>query len=224
MDSQQPGLKDSALYRIAGDVGFNARVEPIWYTFARLAPRMGILERWRQKRRVRRLVAVLDAGLRAQGVDPGGWDRREGGCLCNLRVAKMGLVGEFKAYLRSAVDSDAVRGWPHVMALRDRACYMLPHDFKAPLTVSPWRGEEAMPVSSAPAALRELEEINPRLRVDETFALRRMVDFLDASERDIQAYESRYGADEGFWPRFAFVLIRKLAGVSAERGLPAILA
>ncbi len=81
-----------------------------------------------------------------------------------------------------------------------------------------------MPVSSAPAALRELEEINPRLRVDETFALRRMVDFLDASERDIQAYESRYGADEGFWPRFAFVLIRKLAGVSAERGLPAILA
>jgi len=110
------------------------------------------------------------------------------------------------------------------MALRDRACYLLPHDFAKPMTVSPGSGEDTFPVLSAAAALRELDEVNRRLRIDETFALKKMVDFLDAAEKDIQLYESRFGSQEGFWPRFAYVLARKLADVSVQRGLPAIVA
>ncbi len=224
MEKENPRLKDSALYRIASDVGFNARVEPMWYTFSRLESRMGFLERWREKRRLRRLVAGINAGLKEQGASPGGWDERTGSCVCNLRVAKIGLMGEFKSYLRNVVDSEAVRGWPHLMALRDRACYLVPFDFGKPLAVSPGSGEDTVPVLGSGALRRELTEVNERLRIDETFALRKMVDFLDASERDIQMYESRFGAEEGFWPRFAFVLARKLADVSLERGLPAIVA
>jgi len=223
-DPNGPSPRDSALYRIAPDVGFNARVEPIWYTYTRLKGRMKFLERWGERRRLARLIAAVNAELRRQGVPPGDWDRRTGSCVCNLRVAKTGLVGEFRRHLRQTFGEEAARGWPHLMAVRDRACYLLPHDFPRPLAVSPGRGEETIPLASAPAALRELEEVNRRLRIDETFALKKMVDFLDATEKDIQLYESRFGAEEGFWPRFAFVLLRKLAEVSASRGLPAIVA
>jgi hypothetical protein len=224
MDKEPPRLKDSALYRIADDVGFNARVEPIWYTFSRLESRMGFMERWREKRRMRRLIANLNAGLKAQGVTPDGWDERTGSCVCNLRVAKTGLMGEFRNYLRNTLDSEAVKGWPHLMVLRDRACYILPHDFAKPMTVSPSSGEDTTPVLSAAAALRELDEVNRRLRIDETFQIKKMVDFLDAAGKDIQMYESRFGSQEGFWPRFAYVLARKLAEVCAQRGLPGIVA
>lgn len=227
MDKEDPPrLKDSALYRIADDVGFNARVEPMWYTFTRLESRRGFLERWREKRRMRRLISGINAGLKGQGVPGGGWEDRTGSCVCNLRVAKTGLMGEFRNYLRNSLDSEAVKGWPHLMAVRDRACYMIPHDFAKPMAVSPGSGEDTLPVVSAAAVLRELAEVNRRLRIDETFALARkkMVDFLDAAEKDIQMYESRFGAEEGFWPRFAYVLLKKLAEVSVERGLPAIVA
>ncbi len=224
MDKEAPRLKDSALYRIAGDVGFNARVEPMWYTFTRLQSRMGFLERWRERRRLRRLISGVNAGLKDQGVPPDGWEDRTGSCVCNLRVAKTGLMGEFRNYLRNTLDSEAVKGWPHLMGIRDRACYLLPHDFAKPMAVSPGSGEDTLPVVSAAAAQRELAEVNRRLRIDETFALKKMVDFLDATGKDIQMYESRFGAQEGFWPRFAYVLLKKLADVSADRGLPGIVA
>jgi hypothetical protein len=47
---------------------------------------------------------------------------------------------------------------------------------------------------------------------------------MDATERDIAIYEQRLGSQDGFWPKFAYVLIRKLADVSAEKKLPAIFA
>lgn len=218
------GPKDSALYRIAPDVGFNARVEPLWYTYTRLKDRMGFFERWRERRRLSRLISAVNAELKGQGVSPGDWDRRAGSCVCNLRVAKTGLIGEFRRHLRETLGEEVLRSWPHVLAVRDRACYLIPHDFPRPLAVSPGRGEETVPVSSSPAALRELEEVNRRWRIDETFALKKMVDFLDATEKDIQMYESRFGAEEGFWPRFAFVLLRKLTEVSVARGFPVIVA
>ena len=84
--------QDSAIYRIDRGVGFNARVEPFWYTFQRLAPRLGYLERWREKRRLRKVLVGIEEGLQAQGTDLPDWEGQEGGCVCNLRVAKGGLV------------------------------------------------------------------------------------------------------------------------------------
>jgi hypothetical protein len=72
--------------------------------------------------------------------------------------------------------------------------------------------------------LEELAQVNKKFRIDETFALKKMVDFMDATDRDISIYEQRLGSQDGFWPKFAYVLLKKLADVSAQKGLPAILA
>jgi len=70
----------------------------------------------------------------------------------------------------------------------------------------------------------ELGEINDRLHIDETFALKKMVDYLDATERDIALYESRLGTSEGFWAKFSYVLLKKLMDVSVEKKLPVLFA
>jgi hypothetical protein len=72
--------------------------------------------------------------------------------------------------------------------------------------------------------LEELSQINKKFRINETFAIKKMVDFMDATERDIGIYEQRLGSQDGFWPKFAYVLMKKLADVSVEKKLPAILA
>ena len=40
----------------------------------------------------------------------------------------------------------------------------------------------------------------------------------------LRFYEQRLGSQEGFWPKFAYVLIKKLADVSVDKKLPAIFA
>jgi len=216
-------LRDSALYRIAKDVGFNARVEPLWYTYRRLESGMGFFEKHRERRRLRRIVEGVNAGLRAAGAAVSAWDDRPGACVCNLRVAKIGLLRELKTYVEERSGADAPTRWPHVFALRDRPCLLVPLEFPRPLTADPGGREEPFPAASSMNARRELGEINERLRIDETFALKKMVDYLDATERDISIYESRFGTSEGFWPKFCYVLIKKIVDVSAEKGLPAIL-
>jgi hypothetical protein len=57
-----------------------------------------------------------------------------------------------------------------------------------------------------------------------TFAIKKMVDYMDATDRDIAIYEQRLGSHEGFWPKFAYVLIKKLADASVAKNLPAIFA
>ena len=199
-------------------LGFDGRVEPMWLSYAERRPTMGFLERWREKRRLGRIVGAIG---RAAGA-PEGWDLRPGGCACNLKVARMGLIKEFKSFVEGAVGADVAKGWPHHQALRDRPCYLLPFEFDAPVKVDPGGGEESIPVASAPRVRAELAAVNERLRIDETFAIKKMVDFLDATERDIAVYEKKLGTSEGFWAKFSYVLLKKLADASVEKKLPVI--
>lgn len=200
-------------------LGFDGRVEPMWLSYAERRPRMGFLERWREKRRLGRIVGAIG---RAAGA-PEGWDRAPGGCACNLKVARMGLIKEFKNLVQGVVDAETLKGWPHYQVVRDRPCYLVPLDFAQPVKVDPGGGEEPIPVASAVRVRAELAGINERLRIDETFAIKKMVDFLDATERDIAVYEKKLGTSDGFWAKFAYVLLRKLADVSVEKKLPAII-
>jgi hypothetical protein len=197
----------------AGVLGFEGRVEPLWLSYAERRADLGFFERWRENRRLKRIAASV---RRASGAPPG-WDRQAGGCACNLKVARMGLVKELKNFVQGAVEA------PHLQALRDRPCYLAPFEFAAPLRVDPGGGEEPVPVASAPRLRAELAEVNQKLRIDETFAIKKMVDFLDATEADIGIYEKRFGTAEGFWAKFAYVLLRKLSDASAEKKLPAVL-
>lgn len=215
MERPNRRLKDSTMYRIARDIGFNARVEPFWYSFERMRPRMGFFERWRERRRLKKLVASIRTQL-----GDGAWVERTGECVCNLRVAKLGLVAELQEYLRSNAPEDHVGQWKHLMAQRDRNAYLIPADFDEPFAV------EGVWVTSAPRVAGDLKEVNRLLRIDETFALAKAkkVDYLDATERDISSYESRFGSLEGFWAKFAYVLLKKLADTSLDKGMPAIFA
>jgi hypothetical protein len=214
--------EDSTLRRLEKGLGFNARVEPIWLSFNHAAPQLGFFERRREKKRLKRIIAAVNSGAGPAG-RASGWDTPSGECVCNLRVAKMGLIRELKTWVKNAPDGEAPPAWIHLEALRDRPCMMVPAAFDSPLKVDPGSGEEPFPVSSSLKLQEELSAINQRFRIDETFALKKMVDYLDATERDISIYESRYGMSEGFWAKFAYVLLKKLADVSAEKRLPVLL-
>lgn len=219
-------VKDSTLYRIARDVGFNARVEPIWYSYGRLRARMGFFERWREKRRIRKLLSAVGTELRARGANPNGWEDRPGECVCNLRVARAGLVAELQNYLRDRLSPEEFAPWKHLMAQRDRNAYILPVDFADPFDLPSKEGPGPTGFTSARRVAANLVEVNRALRIDETFALAKAkkVDYMDATERDISAYESRFGTMEGFWAKFAYVLLKKLSETAIEKKLPVIFA
>jgi hypothetical protein len=223
----QPGAgqkPETTFYRTQQGAGFNARVEPVWHTFSQLSPTLGFFDRRRERSKVQRVVDSIKKGIVGQKADPAGWDKSPGDCDCHLRVAKMGLIRELKTWLKIGLDGTAEGRWPHLHALRDRPCLMIPVAFSRPVLADPGGGEEAVPVASALGIRAELGEINQKFRIDETFAIKKMVDFMDATERDIAIYEQRLGSQDGFWPRFAYVLIKKLADTSAEKKLPAIFA
>jgi hypothetical protein len=217
-------VQDTTLRRIAGGSGFNARVEPFRNTFSKLESKMGFFERRRERGRLERIVKSINTQIVGQKFAPDGWEERPGDCVCNLRVAKMGLVRELKSWLKPALDESPEPLWPHLHALRDRPCMLVPVRFAAPISVEPGGGEEAVPVASSVRLQEELAAINDRFHIGETFALKKMVDYMDATERDIAIYEQRLGSQDGFWPKFAYVLIKKLADVSVEKKLPAIFA
>lgn len=217
--------RNSVLYRIDRMVGFNARIEPYWKAFDELAPQMGFFEKIKRKGKTRKTVGSIDDALKAMGVSPDGWDGGSGECVCNLRVAKMGLVAELKRLARNVHEGDAAAKWPHLMTLRDAGAMVVPRDFTRPITVNLGRRrEDSMVVISASGLKADLKSLDARLRVSETFAIKKMVDFLDATERDISIYESRFGSEEGFWAKFAFILLRKLADTALQHKLPAMLA
>lgn len=223
----QPGTgekPDTTFYRTQQGVGFDARVEPVWHTFNRMEASLGFFDRRRERKKVEHVLGSVNTAIVGQKGNPGGWEKTPGDRVCHLRVAKMGLVKEFKNWLKIGLDGAAEARWPHLHVLRDRPCMMIPVRFTRPVFADPGGGEELLPVASAPGVRDELAAINKEFRIDDTFAIRKMVDYMDATERDIAIYEQRLGSQEGFWPKFAYVLLKKLADVSVEKKLPAIFA
>lgn len=214
--------KDTTLYRTEGNVGFNARVEPMWHTFVRLRSKRGFFENWREKRRMKNLIRKIDEKFGELRVAANGWDQAGGECVCNLRVAKMGLTAELKTHLEAAVGKETSAAWKHLASQRDSRAVALPLDFPEPFTVPLGRGSDNVLVTSSVRLAAELAEVNRKLRIEETFALARMskIDYIDASQRDISVYESKFASMNDFWPKFAYVLLKKLADKSVESKLP----
>ena len=215
---------DTTFYRTQQGVGFNARVEPVWHTFNQMESSLGFFDRRRERKKVEHVLDSIQTAVAGQKGNPAGWDKTPGECVCHLRVAKMGLIKELKTWLKIGLDGAAEANWPHLHMLRDRPCLMVPVPFTRPFSAEAAGGEEPIPVASSVSVREELAAINMKFRIDETFAIRKMVDYLDATERDIAIYEQRLGSQDGFWPKFAYVLIKKLADVSVEKKLPAIFA
>jgi hypothetical protein len=215
---------DTTFYRTQQGVGFNARVEPVWHTFSQMEASLGFFDRRRERKKVEHVLDSIQTAIVGQKGNPTGWEKTPGDCVCHLRVAKMGLVKELKTWLKIHSDGAAEVKWPHLHVLRDRPCMMVPAPFTRPISAETSGSDEPIPVASSIAVREELAAINKMFKIDETFAIKKMVDYMDATERDIAIYEQRLASQDGFWPKFAYVLIRKLADVSVEKKLPAIFA
>jgi hypothetical protein len=215
---------DTTFRRAGKGPGFDGRVEPLWHAYDGAKRGMGFFERWGERSRVKGVARDVTAGIVRQKGNPGGWDRVPGERVCNLKVARMGLVRELKTWLKNATEGASEQRWPHLSVLRDRPCLIVPPEFTQPFQVLPKGAEESVPVASAAGLKRELAEVNAELRIDESFAIRKMVDFMDAKEAEIAGFEKRCGQQEGFWAKFSYVLLRKLADVSLDNRLPAFLA
>jgi hypothetical protein len=215
---------DTTFYRTPQGVGFNARVEPVWHIYSQLEASLGFFDRRRERKKVEHVLDSIQTSIVGQKGNPSGWDKTPGDTVCHLKVAKMGLVKELKTWLKIHTDGAAEATWPHLHVLRDRPCLMVPVPFTRPFTAEAAGGEEGIPVASATRVGEELAAINKKFKIDETFAIRKMVDYMDATERDIAIYEQRLGSQDGFWPKFAYVLLKKLSDVSVEKKLPAIFA
>jgi hypothetical protein len=89
----------------------------------------------------------------------------------------------------------------------------------------PFDSGEGM-VTSAHRLKVELAEVNRALHIDETFALAKAkkLDYVDATEKDISLYESKFGTIESFWSKFTYVLLKKVADSCVEQKLPAMFA
>jgi hypothetical protein len=214
---------DTTFYRTQQGVGFNARVEPVWHTFSQMEASLGFFDRRRERKKVEQVLDSIQSSIVGQKGNPSGWEKTPGDCVCHLKVAKMGLVKELKNWLKVGLDGTAEAKWPHLHILRDRPCLMVPVPFALPFQAQTG-GDEPIPVASSVNVHEELAAINKKFRIDDTFAIKKMVDYMDATERDIAIYEQRLASQDGFWPKFAYVLIKKLADVSVEKKLPAIFA
>ena len=201
---------------------FEVRVEPIWLAYREREPGLGFFERRRARRRVREIVRSANDWLTATRVDPGNWHRPDGERVAHLRVARMGLVRLLKRHVEAVAEPGALGACPHLAALRDRGCLVLPPDFRLPFPLSRGREERPLWVLSAPRLRAELTRLKDVLRFGDSPGLSGQTDFVDAKEEEIRAREARGDTDDAFWARFTAARLVKAVDRSVSHELPAI--
>jgi hypothetical protein len=214
---------ETAAFRTASNVGFNARVEPVYHSLEQLRPKLGFFEHRRRRKRLERLLDLAAEQLARQGADGRSWIGAGGTCVCNLRVARLGFLNELRKYAVRKGGAEAADRFPHLLRHRDRNSYYLPVRFPQPFTLEA-EGGDTVPFGSATELAEELADLNTALKVESSFRMTQMVDFLDATPKDISAYESTHGSEGPFWVRLGYVMLQKLARKSLEHQLPIIFA
>lgn len=208
---------------------FVANVEPFWVNVERRAKALGFFGAWKERRRMKRLVAEAGRLLALQDVVAGPWDQNKGETVCSFKIDRQGVLHdlrEFAAKLEdksyvSIVEGNQKSSFPHLMQSKERLAFYIPVEFPEPVWVSLDPSTDPIPVGSSVKLEAELESLNEHLRVEETFRLKKMVDFFAASDKEIAKFESTTGMQgEHFWTKFGYVLIRKLAHKSVEHSLP----
>jgi hypothetical protein len=218
-EPRQGGNPADTTIRYVNNLDFNARVEPIWHNIKKLRPKLGFIGYFKERFRVKRLVKAVNEGLQKQGVDPAGWDRREGDCVCNMRIEKLGAIHDLRNYARERLPSSPL---PHLLQHRDRNAIYLPLEFTQPFRISD-KGRNTA-VGSAVNLHKELQAVEALLRAQETLDPQKMVPFMHADSKAIDMYESKMAHDPMFWAKFGYVVLKKLTDMSAKTQLPIIFA
>lgn len=210
---------------------FVANVEPFWSNVERRAKELGFFGAWKERRRMKRLVAEIARLLALQEVHAGAWDQKKGEVVCSFKIDRQGVLHDLREYAAkledksyvSIVEENQKSSFPHLMQSQERFAFYIPVEFPEPLWVALDPTSEPIPVGSSVKLEAELDALNESLRVEETFKLKKMVDFFAASDKEIAKFESTADMQGGqFWIKFGYVLIRKLAHKSVENGLPIV--
>ncbi|NUN50373.1 MAG: hypothetical protein HUU15_16290 [Candidatus Brocadiae bacterium] len=209
---------------------FDARVENPWNEVA-LHKDAGFFESRRVRKRMEKLIEGVSSALTAAGLEVPYWPE-EGGVkpAAHLMIDRTGVLTDLKKYAAKLEGTDlaqvmvgktAETRFPNLLRHRERNSYYWPVDFEEPVWVNA-DGTEPIPVGSSGGLLRELAEINTVLKVEKTFRMQKMVDFMDADEREIAKIETFMDVSGTFWIKFGFLVIRKLAEKSEKTNLPII--
>lgn len=211
---------------------FDARVEPFWAELNENRPGHSTLELWRQKRRLTRILKSIRTELAAQGVElPADWDKVEGTMICHIRIDKLGVFQELRQYaneVQNPSQPDLLENrfepnsFLHVLRHRERQAYYLPIDFPDPFNVQPETGADLIPVASSVRVMEELGRMNKELKVETSFKIRGMKDFVEATEANIAQFESSFNSADRFWVKFGFLVLQRLAAQGVKHRLPVI--
>ena len=209
---------------------FDARVENPWNEAAAHKD-AGFFESRRFRKRIERLIETVSKALETAKKDVPFWPE-EGGVkpAAHLRLDKTGVLHDLKAYAAQLEGSDVQTvmlgksvktNFPNLLRHREKNSFYWPVDFDEPMWVT-LDGSEPVPVGSSVGLLRELTQINEMLKVEKTFRMTKMVDYMDADERQIAKIETNFDISGKFWLKFGFLVVRKLAEKSQETNLPIV--
>ncbi|MBI3272223.1 MAG: hypothetical protein HYZ53_24745 [Planctomycetes bacterium] len=209
---------------------FDARVQPYWYPLHDRQHPLGFFGGWKRKRQLTTLLHAINGAIRRQAVEPADWAAKESDCVCNLRIDRLGVLQDLRTFAaqqdnQSATEiysGSAESRFTHLIKNRDRRSYYVPVDFPEPIMIHDADTRDLLPIGSSVRLLRELLTLNKILRVQDTFQIRKMVDFLQATAKDISRYETTYANDPLFWVKFGYILLDKLARQSVDGGLPIV--
>ena len=210
---------DTTIFRILSPMPFNARVEPMWHNVDRIKRKLNLIQWVKERGRVRRIVELVNDGLRGQGLSPDGWDKGDGSCMCNLRLDRRGVLQDLQAYARDCFPDSNIA---HLYVARDKNAFYLPIDFPMPIFVKD--GKHDVPVGSAIRLRDEMEILKPALQSDEFLDSKKMVAYFHASQKEVAKLETKAQYDPQFWAKFGAVLLSKLLDASLDNKMPIIFA
>jgi hypothetical protein len=209
---------------------FDARVESPWNEL-NATKDAGFFEARRARKRLEKLIESVSKALEAAKIEVPFWPEAGGAKpAAHIRLDKTGLLHDLKAYAAGLEGTDlkelmvgksAPTAFPNLLRHREKNSFYWPVDFAEPMWVST-DGTDSVPVGSSAGLLRELEKVNQMLKVEKTFRMTKMVDYMDAGEHEVAKIETYYDISGKFWLKFGFLVLRKLAEKSLATNLPVI--
>ncbi len=211
-------------YRLTRTTGFNARVEPIWMHFDKTKDQRGMLGSFLEKRRVKGIISAIHDHLAAQRAAASDWDRDEGECVGNMKIAKMGLLQELRDAVGRRIPPRKMPQIEHFTRVRESNSFCIPVDFPQPFEVPGATSKEVIPICSSVRLAKELELVGEMLGVARKMNPAKMVPFMLMKEDDVAKADQKALSDVTFWPSFTFCILKKLADLSVEKNLPIVFA
>lgn len=196
---------------------FDGRVESLGSLQEEIKKRFSLFALMREKKRWQKFIQDLNERLRPLTGSPATLRAdQEGTRVCHHSIAREHLLDPLKAHT-------AGKGvHPHLDGIEEAGSLYLPVDFPEPFRMSRDKAAGDLLVGSSVRLQSELAALNKILRVEQTFAIRKMVDFFVADEKAIAAYEAKMGAAGDFRIKFGYVILRKLADMSVQHRYPLI--